>query len=110
MVDAVLAFHREEVTNMIRKVNALTARKNLGQLLERVYYQGDQYVIERAGRAMAAVIPVWQLKEQRERRERFFGMIEAVGKNTKKARPGMIEREVREAVQAVRVRARRRVE
>ena len=48
---------------MTKTVNALKARKNLGQLLEEVYYRGDQYVIERAGRPMAAVVPVWQLEE-----------------------------------------------
>jgi hypothetical protein len=30
---------------MVRKVNALKVRQNLGQLLEEVYYKGDQYVI-----------------------------------------------------------------
>jgi prevent-host-death family protein len=49
---------------MVKKMNALKARKNLGQLLEEVYYKGDQYVIERAGRPMAAVVPVWQLQER----------------------------------------------
>lgn len=61
---------------MVRKVNALKVRQNLGQLLEEVYYKGDQYVIERAGRPMAAVVPVWQLKEWQERRARFFGMVD----------------------------------
>jgi hypothetical protein len=32
-----------------------------GQMLEEVFYKGDQFVIERAGRPMAAVVPVWQL-------------------------------------------------
>jgi len=32
-------------------------------MLEEVYYKGDQFVIERAGRPMAAVVPVWQLEE-----------------------------------------------
>ena len=44
---------------MIRKVNALKVRQNLGQLLDEVYHKGDQSVIERAGRPMAAVVPVW---------------------------------------------------
>ena len=41
---------------MVRTVNDLKVRKNLGLLLEEVYYNGNQYVIERAGRAMAAVV------------------------------------------------------
>ncbi len=93
---------------MVKKMNALKARKNLGQLLEEVYYKGDQYVIERAGRPMAAVVPVWQLQERQKRRERFFGMIEEVWQRNKKVKPEVIEREVGEAVRAVRAKASRR--
>lgn len=93
---------------MVKKVNALKARKNLGQLLEEVYYKGDQYVIERAGRPMAAVVPVWQLEEWQKRRERFFGMVEELWQKNKGVKPEVIEREVTEAVRAVRAKAARR--
>lgn len=93
---------------MVRKVNALKVRQNLGQLLEEVYYKGDQYVIERAGRPMAAVVPVWQLKEWQERRARFFGMVDDLRSKGKKMKPEVVQREVSEAVRAVRGRARRR--
>lgn len=93
---------------MTKKVNALKARKNLGRLLEEVYYKGDQYVIERAGRPMAAVVPVWQLEEWQKRRKRFFGMVEELWKQNKKVKPEVIEREVQEAVRAVRAKATRR--
>lgn len=93
---------------MVKRVNALNARKRLGQLLEEVYYKGDQYVIERAGRAMAAVVPVWQLEERQKRRERLFGMVEEARRRNKGVKPEVIEREVARAVQAVRARATRR--
>jgi prevent-host-death family protein len=93
---------------MVRKVNALKVRQNLGQLLEEVYYKGDQYVIERAGRPMAAVVPVWQLKEWQERRERFFEMVHDLRSKGRKIKPAVVEREVADAVRAVRARARRR--
>ncbi len=90
---------------MVKKINALKARKNLGQLLEEVYYKDNQYVIERAGRPMAAVVPVWQLEGWRKRRERLFGMVEEVWKKNKKEKPEVIEREVQEAVRSVRAKA-----
>jgi prevent-host-death family protein len=90
---------------MVKKINALKARKNLGQLLEEVYYKDDQYVIERAGRPMAAVIPVWQLEERRKRRKRLFVMIEEVWQKNKNEKAEVIEREVQEAVRTVRARA-----
>ncbi len=91
--------------DMVKKINALKARKNLGQLLEEVYYKDNQYVIERAGRPMAAVVPVWQLEGWRKRRERLFGMVEEVWKKNKKEKPEIIEREVQEAVRAARAKA-----
>ena len=93
---------------MVKKVNALKARKNLGQLLEEVYYKGDQYVIERAGRPMAAVVPVWQLEERMRRQEKFFRTVEKAWERNKKVKPEVVEREVEEAVRAVRTQTRRK--
>ena len=97
-----------EAVNVTKRVNALKARKNLGQLLEGVYYKGDQYVIERGGRPMAAVVPVWQLEEWQKRRDRFFGMIEGLWRKNKRVKPETIEREVEQAIRAVRTKAARR--
>jgi prevent-host-death family protein len=94
---------------MVKKVNALKARQNLGQLLEEVYYKGDQYVIERAGKPMAAVVPLWQLEEWQKRREQFFTAVEEVQQQNQKVKPEVIEKEVREAIRAVRTKARRKV-
>jgi prevent-host-death family protein len=93
---------------MTKTVNALKARRNLGQLLEEVYYKGDQYVIERAGRPMAAVVPIWQLEEWQKRRQRFFGMVGELWEKNEPVRPDVIEREVEEATRAARAKATRR--
>ncbi len=93
---------------MLKKVNALKARQNLGQILEEVYYQGDQFVIERAGKPMAAVVPLWQLEEWQQRREQFFAAVEDVQQRNHKVKPETIEKEVREAIRAVRTKASRR--
>lgn len=46
-----------------KTLSALKARQNFGQMLEEVYYRDEQFIIERAGKPMAAVIPLWQLEE-----------------------------------------------
>src|SRR5215831_3177268 len=94
--------------SMIKKVNALKARQNFGQMLEEVYYKGDQFVIERAGKPMAAVVPLWQLEAWQQRREQFFAAVEDVHKRNRRVKPEVIEQEVNEAVRAVRTKARRR--
>jgi prevent-host-death family protein len=93
---------------MVKKVNALKARQNLGQLVEEVYYKGDQYIIERAGKPMAAVVPLWQLEDRAKRRERIFGRARKVWQATAKAKPAVIEREVETAVRALRAKTTRK--
>jgi prevent-host-death family protein len=93
---------------MVKRVNALKARQNFGQMLKEVYYKGDQFVIERAGKPMAAVVPLWQLEEWQKRREQFFAAVEEVQQHNQKVKPKVIEKEVREAIRAVRTKARRR--
>ncbi len=93
---------------MTKTLTALKARQNLGQILEEVYYRDGQYIIERAGKPMAAVVPVWQLRTRDQHRERMSTMLDRLWKSTSKANPAVIEREVTEAVRAVRAKAARK--
>ena len=90
------------VDEMVKKVTALKARKNLGQLLEEVYYRGDQYVIERAGKPMAAVVPIWHLEEWLKRREQFFGMVDEVRQRQEDVAPEVIDQDIQDAIHAIR--------
>jgi len=45
-----------------RTINAGKARVNFGQMLNEVYYKGDQFIIERDGKPMAAIVPLSQLE------------------------------------------------
>jgi prevent-host-death family protein len=53
----------EQPRSTVRTINAGKARVNLGEMLDEVYYKGEQFIIERAGKPRAAVVPVWQLEE-----------------------------------------------
>jgi len=53
----------DDQSQSAKKINAMKARQNFGQMLEEVYYRGEQFVIERAGRPMAALIPLSLLEE-----------------------------------------------
>ena len=46
-----------------KTINAGKARVNFGRMLDEVFYWGEQFVIERDGRPMAAVIPLSQFEE-----------------------------------------------
>ena len=41
---------------MQKKISAMKARQNLGQIMNEVALRGDDYIIERAGKPLVAVI------------------------------------------------------
>jgi prevent-host-death family protein len=88
------------VDEMVKKVTALKVRKNVGQLLEEVYYRGDQYVIERSGKPMAAIVPLWHLEGWLKGRKRFFGMVDEVRQQD--VAPEVIEQDIQDAICAIR--------
>jgi prevent-host-death family protein len=49
-----------EATTMTKKISAMTVRKNLGEVLEGVFYNGDEVVVERAGKPMGVIVPLAQ--------------------------------------------------
>jgi prevent-host-death family protein len=87
---------------MEKTVNALKARQNLGVILEEVYYKGDQYIVERAGKPMAVVVPIGQYLQWKKQRERFFAAIDEVRAKNEGVTSEEIEAEVAEAVQEAR--------
>ena len=87
---------------MKRKVSAVEARSRLGEILEGVYYRGDEVVIERAGKAMAVVIPAERYEALERGRERLFELIEKVQERKKDVPYEVIEREVAAALSEVR--------
>ena len=89
---------------MRKTVSAMRARGNLGQILEEVFYRGDQYVIERSGKAMAAVVPVEQYEQWRKERDAFFRMVGELRKRNRGVRPAEVARDVAAASRGVRKR------
>jgi len=82
---------------MRKTVTAVRARGKLGQMLEEVYYRGDHYIIERAGKPMAAVVPVEQYEQWRREREAFFDLVGEIRSRNVDTTPGQIEQDVAKA-------------
>ena len=89
---------------MRKTVSAMRARGNLGQILEEVYYRGDQYIIERSGKAMAAVVPVEQYEQWRKERDAFFRLVDEVRSRNVDAGPEDLPRDLIAAKRAARKR------
>ena len=50
-------------THMKRRISTLQVRQQLGDILDHVALRHDEYIIERKGRPLAAVIPVTKLAQ-----------------------------------------------
>jgi antitoxin (DNA-binding transcriptional repressor) of toxin-antitoxin stability system len=89
---------------LVKKVAAMKVRDNLGQLLDEVYYRGDEVVIERAGKAMAILVPVGRYEQyQRERQERFK-ILDQIKAKTRRIPAKRLDATIAEAVRASRAR------
>jgi prevent-host-death family protein len=54
---------------MLKRISAIKARQNLGQLLNEVSIKGDAFIIERAGKPLAALIDLESLQKIQADRE-----------------------------------------
>jgi prevent-host-death family protein len=62
---------------MTEKVSTLEVRQKLGDMLNRVALRHDQFIIERKGKPLAALIPVEQLEQmQRAARLHILSVLE----------------------------------
>ena len=87
---------------MKRTVSALDARRRLGEVLEGVYYRGDEVVIERAGKPMAVVIPADRYEALELSRERLFDFIEEAHGRNNDVPEAELAAEIEQAIREVR--------
>jgi len=57
---------------MYKRISALKARQNLGQVMNEVALKGDDYIIERAGKPLVAVIPIEKYQSLQREIGEFF--------------------------------------
>ncbi len=56
----------------LKIVTALEARKKFGTIMNAVSFRNDQYIVERKGKPMVAIIPIKRLEQMERARQRFF--------------------------------------
>lgn len=57
---------------MLKTVSAIKVRQNLGQLMNEVSIKADEYIVERAGKPLVAIIPIEKYLNMKGNREDFF--------------------------------------
>ena len=87
---------------MFKKLSALKARQNLGQVMNEVSLRGDDYIVERAGKPLVAIVSMEKYRVLQKEREDTLKALGAVWGKMEGARPETVEREVSEAVESSR--------
>lgn len=70
---------------MLKRITAIKVRQNLGQVMNEVALKEDEYIVERAGKPLVAIIPIEEYRRMKQEKDEFFQMVEEV---QKAARPG----------------------
>lgn len=87
---------------MYKKISALKARQNLGQVMNEVALKGDDYIIERAGKPLVALIPMEKYQSLQKETEEFFEALSEVRSNLKEEDEKDTDRLIEEAVRSYR--------
>lgn len=87
---------------MTKELTALKVRGNLGEILEKVYYRGDEYIIKRGKKPMAVLIPLDEFENYKKQREKDMKVFDRIRAKAKAYSPKEIEADVEHAIKAVR--------
>jgi len=87
---------------MYKTISALKARQNLGQVMNEVVLKGDDYVIERAGKPLVAIISMEKYQSLRQEMGEFFESLSKMRANLKREDERKMDQMVREAVRSYR--------
>jgi prevent-host-death family protein len=87
---------------MVKRISAIKVRQNLGQVMNEVALKEDEYIVERAGKPLVAIIPIDQYQRLRDEKEDFFRMVDEIQKETVRSDRKVVGLEIEEAVKAYR--------
>ncbi len=85
---------------MLKKIFAMKARQNLGQLLNEVSIRGDVYVIERAGKPLAALVDLETFKQLQEDQSAALQSLKIIWEKMKGADRHEVQKATEEAIRA----------
>ena len=84
----------------LKVVTALKARKIFGTIMNGVFFGNDQYIVERKGVPMVAIIPIKKYKQMEKARQRFFSNMARISDSFAGEDPNRLDDILDEATQA----------
>lgn len=94
---------------MLRKISAMKVRQVLGQIMNEVDLRNDEYIIERNGKPLAALVPVWMVLNKKRRTEEIMKIMEKSGQTEIGMTDEEIQAEITRAIRDVREKKAKRV-
>jgi prevent-host-death family protein len=85
---------------MLKTVSAIKVRQNLWQLMNEVSIKSDEYIVERSGKPLVAIISIEKYLNMKEKREDFFRLYSSIQKNADSSIS--VDDEIAEALAAAR--------
>jgi len=85
---------------MLKTVSAIKARQNLGQVMNEIYLKDDEYIVERSGKPMVAIIPIEKYLSMTGKRKEFFNLYDSLQRTADTSSP--IDDDLAEALAVVR--------
>ena len=93
---------------MARKVlDTNSVRDHLGEILDEAHHRGNEFVVQRRGKPLAAIIPYATYEQMQRRREAAFKVLHEIWDANKDIDPEEVAAEVERAVDEVRAARRR---
>ena len=88
--------------DVLKKISAMKARQNLGQLLNEVSIRGDSYIIERAGKPLAALVDMERFQQLQEGQDAALQAVRKIWKKMKGVDAQEIQKSTEEAIRDAR--------
>jgi prevent-host-death family protein len=93
---------------MARKVIDTNAvRDRLGEILDEAHYRGQEFVIQRRGKPLAAIIPYHRYEQLERSRAAAFRVLHEIWEANKDVDPEELAEDVERAVEEVRTERRK---
>ena len=83
---------------MLRKISAVKVRQNLGEVMNEVALRGDDYIIERAGKPLVAIIPMEKYRKLQKDLNDFYADVKAFQQSARGVASKAVDEAIDEAV------------
>ncbi|MCD6569141.1 MAG: type II toxin-antitoxin system Phd/YefM family antitoxin [Deltaproteobacteria bacterium] len=87
---------------MLKKISAMQARQTLGQIMNEVALKGNDYIVERAGRPLVAIISMEKYEILQKEREAALQALAQIWEKMRGEDPEAVEKAINGAVKAAR--------